>query len=489
MTSTRKIKNLWLFAFCADFLAIAAAYYTTLIVRFHSQWGGDVFTRTNLLLRVRPTGLLGPDYERFYWVSAPRLILIMTVTLTVIYALRDLYAGRRFIRRRPVAWNVMVANATALVVFYAYFYLRRNTWHPRSMFVTILILNVFYTVVFRWVANGFLRFVRRHSGLDRCRSVLVGQGRDADYLADLFDTRQPHGMSIAYRMRYDPNVPFEDWLKELGKAVSRNGAEIIILAEEELSIDHIMSVLQLAGRLGISVKVMSDKLDVLKDQARIPVDIIRGVPLVHFEAPALESFGTLLRRSMSLLFGFMLLVVMLPVMVLIAVLIKLTSRGPVFFVQERIGVNRRPFRMIKFRTMHERAEEEQAAVEEFNESGGALFKMRKDPRVTLIGRLLRRLSLDELPQLINVVCGEMAVVGPRPLPRRDFESYYEEWHYSRHEGIPGLTCLWQVSGRSDVDFHDMCILDVYYLRNHSWVLDLKIILRTAWVVVFGKGAY
>ena len=109
--------------------------------------------------------------------------------------------------------------------------------------------------------------------------------------------------------------------------------------------------------------------------------------------------------------------------------------------------------------------------------------------MTLIGRLLRRLSLDELPQLINVVCGEMAVVGPRPLPRRDFENYYEDWHYSRHEGIPGLTCLWQVSGRSDVDFHNMCILDVYYLRNRSWVLDLEIILRTAWVVVFGKGAY
>ena len=489
MTGTRKIRNLWLFGFCADFLAIAAAYYTTLLIRFHSGWGGDLFTWINRRLRLRPTGMLGPDYERFYWVSAPRIIFLMAILLTVIYALRDLYSGRRFIKRRPVAWNILVSNIMALVIFYAYFYLRRNTWHPRSMFVTILFLNVFYTVTFRAAAEGFLTFVRRHCGLDRCRSVLVGQTRDADYMADLLDTRQPHGISVAYRMRYDPNALFADWLKELGTAVSRNGAEMVIVAEEELSVDQIMSILQLAGRLGISVKVFSDKLDVLKDQARIAVDIIRGVPLVHFEAPELESGATVVRRSMSLLFGFVLLLLAFPLMILIALLIKLTSRGPVFFVQERIGVNRRPFRMIKFRTMHERAEEVQAAVEEFNESGGALFKMKRDPRVTVIGRLLRRWSLDELPQLINVVCGEMAVVGPRPLPRRDFENYYEEWHYSRHEGVPGLTCLWQVSGRSDVDFRNMCILDVYYLRNRSWVFDLRIILRTVWVVIFGKGAY
>ena len=115
--------------------------------------------------------------------------------------------------------------------------------------------------------------------------------------------------------------------------------------------------------------------------------------------------------------------------------------------------------------------------------------MREDPRVTPVGRLLRRFSLDELPQLLNVVRGEMTLVGPRPLPRRDFENYYEDWHYGRHGGLPGLTCLWQVSGRSDLDFHTMCILDVYYLRNQSWVLDLKIALRTVWVVLFANGAY
>jgi lipopolysaccharide/colanic/teichoic acid biosynthesis glycosyltransferase len=139
--------------------------------------------------------------------------------------------------------------------------------------------------------------------------------------------------------------------------------------------------------------------------------------------------------------------------------------------------------------MYDKADEMRAQVEEFSDTRGPLFKLRNDPRVTPLGRFLRRFSLDELPQFFNVARGEMMVVGPRPLPRQDFEGYYEDWHYSRHSGMPGLTCLWQVSGRSDVDFHNMCILDVYYLRNRNWILDLKIILRTVWVVLFAKGAY
>jgi lipopolysaccharide/colanic/teichoic acid biosynthesis glycosyltransferase len=178
-----------------------------------------------------------------------------------------------------------------------------------------------------------------------------------------------------------------------------------------------------------------------------------------------------------------------PFLILIAALIKATSRGPVFFMQERMGINRRPFLMYKFRTMNDRADELQAQIEEFNESGEGLFKIKQDPRITPVGRFLRRFSLDELPQLINVVRSEMTLVGPRPLPKRDFENYYEEWHYSRHSGLPGLTCLWQVSGRSDVSFHNMCILDDYYLRNQNFMLDLKILLRTIRVVLFAKGAY
>jgi lipopolysaccharide/colanic/teichoic acid biosynthesis glycosyltransferase len=209
---------------------------------------------------------------------------------------------------------------------------------------------------------------------------------------------------------------------------------------------------------------------------------------VHFGAPANGGRLGLFRRTVTLVISSLVFFLISPILVLVGAMIRITSRGPAIFIQERIGVNRKSFRMYKFRTMHNRAEELQAQIEEFNESP-TLFKIKKDPRVTPVGRFLRRFSIDELPQLINVIKGDMVVVGPRPLPRRDFENYYEEWHYSRHTGLPGLTCLWQISGRSNIDFHNMCILDVYYLRNHTWVMDVKIILQTIKVVIFGTGAY
>ena len=237
------------------------------------------------------------------------------------------------------------------------------------------------------------------------------------------------------------------------------------------------------------VKILSDKFDVLIHRARVPVDTIYGTPLVHFAACPISPVYLGLKHAYSMALAAGMLVLFAPALLLIALLIRLTSGPPVFFVQERIGIDRRPFRMVKFRTMHNRAEELHAEIEEFNESGTGLFKIRNDPRVTRIGRFLRRFSIDEIPQLVNVLRGEMTIVGPRPLPQRDFDNYYEEWHYSRHAGLPGLTCLWQTSGRSDIDFHNMCILDLYYLRNQGLMLDLKIVLRTIVVVLFAKGAY
>jgi lipopolysaccharide/colanic/teichoic acid biosynthesis glycosyltransferase len=282
---------------------------------------------------------------------------------------------------------------------------------------------------------------------------------------------------------------FDDWISQLEARARELDVDMIISVDASLSVSRIMRLLALGERLDLPVKVLSDKLDVLVTRAGIPADIVHRFPLLHFPSPSEAGmFGWvrwLLSKSGALLLG----ITTLPLMLLSALLIKATSKGPAFFIQTRIGVNRKPFRMFKFRTMYDRSDEIQAQVEEFNESAKGLFKIKKDPRVTPVGRFLRRFSLDELPQLINVLRGEMLLVGPRPLPRRDFENYYEEWHYSRHGGMPGLTCLWQVSGRSDLDFHDMCILDIYYLRNRSWILDVEILIRTFWVVLFARGAY
>jgi lipopolysaccharide/colanic/teichoic acid biosynthesis glycosyltransferase len=169
-------------------------------------------------------------------------------------------------------------------------------------------------------------------------------------------------------------------------------------------------------------------------------------------------------------------------------LIKLSSSGSVLYADPRIGLGQQPFQMLKFRTMVTGASEEQEALEEDNEASGPLFKIRDDPRVTQVGRLLRRLSIDEVPNVINVLRGEMSLVGPRPLPLRDYNQL-EEWHRRRYNVLPGMTGLWQVAGRSDLTFDDLVRLDFYYIENWSIWLDISILLKTPGAVLARKGAY
>jgi exopolysaccharide biosynthesis polyprenyl glycosylphosphotransferase len=489
MQRSWKVERLWIPQLASDIVALVAAYYVTLFLRFRSAVGARFFDFVNQALGVRETGALGNIYERFYLLSVHRILFLLAATLFVLYALRGLYAGRRFVRPRPLVWNILVANVAALAVFFPYFYLRRNVWHPRSFFITLLACNTVFAAAGRALLDGLLRRLRTRMPLDNCPALLIGAGDDASFLNVLIGELRPHGIRIAERLPCDPEEPFESLLDRVRSACAAHGIEMIIAAEPTLTIGRMMQLLEIADDLGAPVKMLSPELDILINEARLPADIIRGVPLVHFNAPAPDGVLLGVHRLVSSAAAAILLAGLLPLMGLIALLIRLTSRGPALFVQERIGVNRQPFRIYKFRTMYDQAAELQAQVEEFNESGPGIFKMRRDPRVTPVGRVLRRFSLDELPQLLNVLRGEMLLVGPRPLPRRDFENYYEEWHYSRHRGMPGLTCLWQVSGRSNLDFHTMCLLDVYYLRNHNWILDIQIILRTLWVVCFAKGAY
>ncbi len=473
----------------SDFFALAAAYYGTLLLRFHSEWGTRMFSTLNRLLGVGPEGALTERLEQFYVIGAPRIILALAGTLGILYALHDLYPGRRFLVPRPVAKDVWAANITALLIFYAYWYLSRNAFHPRSFFLTLIVLNAGLGLLSRRLLSLGLHRLRHKRGWDTHNALLAGTGPEADAIAELIDAAHPHGIRTTVRRGCNTGAPFDQTLHDIEQSIARHRSDIVVLAEKNLPIGSIMRFLEWTDEKDFPCHVLSDKLDVLNRRARIATDRVFDSPLVYFAKPPQPMPGCRLQRILARLATALALLLLSPLLLLVALAIKLNSPGPALFVQERIGFNRTPFRIYKFRTMHADADQRQAEVETFNESAGALFKIRKDPRVTAVGRLLRRFSLDELPQLINVVRGEMALVGPRPLPRRDFESYYEDWHYGRHAGLPGLTCLWQVSGRSLVHFEDMCIMDIYYLRNHDWILDLKILLRTAQAVLFGQGAY
>ena len=210
-------------------------------------------------------------------------------------------------------------------------------------------------------------------------------------------------------------------------------------------------------------------------------------PSVSLASPAPASLSTG-KRAVDLAVSISLLVVLMPLLVVIALVIALSSRGPALLVQSRVGRHGEQFRMLKFRTMIEGAAAAQQSLEGANEATGALFKIRNDPRVTSVGKILRRFSLDEVPNVINVLRGEMSLVGPRPLPLRD-HALLEVWHRRRSHVLPGMTGLWQIAGRSDLSFDDLVRLDFYYLENWSLWLDISILIRTLPAVVARRGAY
>jgi exopolysaccharide biosynthesis polyprenyl glycosylphosphotransferase len=248
--------------------------------------------------------------------------------------------------------------------------------------------------------------------------------------------------------------------------------------------------MECCAREGVSVVIRTGvRLSVAPFASAAHLDSLGGETVIHYRAAHRAGPGALVvKRAMDVVLSAMALAVLPPVFALVALVIKLTSRGPVFFTQTRAGLNGRPFEMVKFRTMRAGAEGEQGALAVRNEMRGPVFKMENDPRITPPGRFLRRHAIDELPQLWNVLRGEMSLVGPRPLPVYEVEKFSNDAHRRRQSMRPGLTCLWQISGRNEIaDFAEWVRLDLAYIDRWSLWLDVRIMLATAPVVIFGRG--
>jgi exopolysaccharide biosynthesis polyprenyl glycosylphosphotransferase len=221
---------------------------------------------------------------------------------------------------------------------------------------------------------------------------------------------------------------------------------------------------------------------------RARAEEVDGDHYISTYAGALDGWPLMTKRVLDIVMSIALIFLLMPLLVVVALLVRLTSHGPVLFRQERLGLNKRRFKIYKFRTMVADAEKRMAELEQFNEASGPVFKIKNDPRVTRLGKILRRTSIDELPQLFNVLKGDMSMVGPRPLPVRDYEGFSEDWQRRRFSIQPGLTCLWQINGRSSVGFEDWMKLDIKYMDEWSLWLDVKILARTIPAVLKGSGA-
>jgi exopolysaccharide biosynthesis polyprenyl glycosylphosphotransferase len=263
--------------------------------------------------------------------------------------------------------------------------------------------------------------------------------------------------------------------------------EVFITLPREKYGRMIDAIVHLCEEQGIIVRVQTEPFDL--KIARWQVDELGGVPIVTIRSGPPDSWQLLAKRFLDLCGSAVLLIALAPLLAVVALLIKLDSPGPVLFTQQRVGLNRRRFTLFKFRTMAAGADKQQAILERLNEAQGPVFKIKDDPRITRIGRFLRRYSIDESPQLWNVLKGEMSLVGPRPLPVRDIERIDTQWHKRRLSMKPGVTCLWQVNGRSDVSFDHWVRMDLEYIDKWSLGLDMKILLKTLPAVMKGTGAY
>ncbi|MBA2385361.1 MAG: sugar transferase [Actinobacteria bacterium] len=323
----------------------------------------------------------------------------------------------------------------------------------------------------------------------RRRAVLVG-GRD--------DVARLHRTLVAARGRvaYDfagavgaaapPGLRQLGTLDRLASILAEARPDELILSEGDFDEAAVLEIVESAHRAGVKVRLAPKTTELLiKRGEYVPG---QGAPLFELRPPVHAGADWVVKRSFDLAVSLIVVVVGLPFLLLIAVAIKLDSPGPVLYRDRRIGVGQRTFAMLKFRTMVQDAAERQPELEQRNEAPGALFKIREDPRVTRVGRLLRKYSLDELPQLLNVLAGEMSLVGPRPLPLRDSEKL-EAWHRKRYLVLPGITGLWQISGRSNLTFDDLVRLDFYYIENWSIWLDISILVKTPLAVFSGRGAY
>ena len=329
----------------------------------------------------------------------------------------------------------------------------------------------------------------RHAGVRR-RAVLVGDDEKLEDLRHKLGTARG-GIDYEFVGTITRGGEGGDALPPLGDlralpAVLRERRVDELIVSGNLSDAELLEVVETAHRAGVEVRVAPSITELLIQRAEYVPG--QGVPLFEFRPPVFAGTDWLVKRAFDYLVSLGVVLAGLPLWLVIALAVKLSSPGPVFYRDRRIGVNEREFAMLKFRTMYEGADERLPELERANEADGPLFKLRRDPRVTPVGRILRRFSLDEVPQVLNVLRGEMSLVGPRPLPLRDYERL-DDWHRKRYLVLPGMTGLWQISGRSNLGFDDLVRLDFYYLENWSVWLDISILVKTLPAVLAGRGAY
>ncbi len=415
-------------------------------------------------------------------------VALAYLVTALLFARSGLYSGRG---QRPGLTRIVAClfQVTLLMALLAIV----NGMHFSSYYIFYgsFAFAVAYVASMRYVYERLTGALLRAAGYKR-RAVLVGTGAQIKDVAHALrdGSRAPSPIDIVGFL--SPQALPANGLRALGslerldEVLEGERIDEVIIADPDFPEIEAVELVDRCHRRGVRVRIAPSTMELLIHRAEfVPGE---SVPLFELSPPVFEGIDFALKRAFDIIGATLLLVLLSPLLLVLSLAVWLSSRGPVLFGSERPGIGQQPFRCLKFRTMQTDAEQQLADLEPLNEASGALFKIRDDPRMTPVGRFLRRFSLDELPQLINVLRGEMSLVGPRPLPVRDFE-LLADWHRKRYLVLPGMTGLWQVSGRSELDFDDLVRLDFIYLERWSLALDLAILVKTLPAVLSRRGAF
>ncbi len=421
-------------------------------------------------------------------------LILLLVLWKATFSLMGFYRSKRLapaFAEIPILLKGSVAATGALAIVSVVLHVQNITFIGLLRF---LLLTACILIVSRIIGRQLLRVLRRR-GRNLRHLVVVGTNARAVEFADSILARPELGYRLA---GFVDNA----WV---GPPSQHSSATLVsdIAGFRPYLLNHVIDevvialpiksfyeeedyLLQICREHGVIARVLTDLFD--SDTSRSHMNDVGSAPVVTFSSVPLDTIWLAAKRVLDIIGSALLLLILGPLMLSTALIVRLDSDGPAIFTQERIGLNKRRFRIYKFRTMVTNAEKLQPRLESSNEAQGPVFKITKDPRITRVGRILRKTSVDELPQLFNVLKGEMSLVGPRPLPVRDYNGFNQDWQRRRFSVRPGITCLWQVSGRSSITFDQWMRLDMDYIDQWSLWLDLKILARTIPAVVKGSGA-
>ncbi len=472
---TKTVRNLTTFS---DLLLVNGAFLFAYMARYRWQWFLPVDER-----------FFEPYARYFSQQAAFNFLLILTFI-----------QGRVWRRRRGGFWidevsRISFATATAVTLLMAvtYFFLEEAPF-SRLMLFWVLLFTTLFLGIARLLRQLILTTLyRQGKAVDRV--LVMGAGETGRGLIRTLLARPDMGFkAIGYL--HDGSQENNIGLGRIPHLGTFNDLKVILEQRTNLHTvfiavpgdmhQQVLGWVRVCRQHGVRAQVVPDLFQLSLN--RVEFNNMAGVPMLGIRDVGMTRWQRLTKRTLDLVLIVLLGIPALLLTAVIAMAIKLNSPGPVFYTADRVGRGGKPFKMYKFRSMVVGAEKQKEQLATLNEADGPIFKIKEDPRLTKVGRFLRRSSLDELPQLLNILLGQMSLVGPRP-PLQEEVDQYKPWHRQRLAVIGGLTGLWQVSGRSDLTFDELCLLDIYYIENWSLSLDFRILLQTIPYSLFGRGAY